>query len=111
MKSRIILYISALLIFWVYRSFQPAPKYDRIEIVSDQVFRINDKEFPTEVIDDAIGDYRKSINPDKKKDQKIIFEVQQEVTMGVVIDMKKALRKNELLLLFFPKEPIWRFWD
>jgi len=91
MKARLILYISALLIYGVYRSYQPAPKYDRIEIISDQVFKLNQMEYPTAEINDVVSDYRKTMNPDQRP-------------------RHRALRKNDLRYLIIPQKAFWHFW-
>jgi len=110
MKPRLILYISGLLIYAVFRSFEPAPAFDKIEILSDDLFLLNNDEYQVVNIDHVIRDFRKTINPDIKYDHVIEFKVHAEVPMGVVHDMKVALRKNQLRTLFYPSNPWWQFW-
>lgn len=111
MKSRIILYISALLIFGLYRSYIPAPKYDTIEIVSDDIFRLNNKEHSTDTIFEVISDFRKSLNPERRNSIAIRLIIDDNVSMGYVQDVKVAMRKNGLLRIVYPVKPFWQFWN
>lgn len=110
MKSRIILYVSALLIYWVFRGYRPAPQFDSLELVSDEVFKLNDRSYPAVELESVIREYRRGLPPHQELRQKLRFEIDHDVTMGLVYDAKAALRKNGLLRLHMPSKPIWQFW-
>jgi len=111
MNPRLILYISGLLIYGVFRSFYPTPMFDEIEIQSDEVFLFNGKSYPAKEIDNVIRDFRKSIPPDKKSVTVIEFSRNENIKMGIYYDVKNALRKNGFLLILLRDRPFWQFWN
>ena len=110
MKARLILYISGLLIYGVFRSFYPTPNFDKIEIHSDDAFVFNGKSYPIAELDDVIRAFRKSIPPDQKSIKIIELSITRDIKMGIYQDVKTALRKNGFLLILFRDKPYWQFW-
>jgi len=110
MNARIILYISGLLIYGIFRSFHPTPVYDKIEIRSDESFILNGKSYAAKDIDEVIREFRKTIPPDQKYSKVIELSIDSDIKMGIYQDVKTALRKNGFRFLIFRDTRFWEFW-
>lgn len=111
MNSRLIFYISGILIYAVFRSFYPTPAYDKIEIQNDTTFLFKGTPYSIEELDVVIREFRKTIPPDQKPVKIIELTIKnRNIKMGIYQDVKTALRKNGFLLIIFRDKPFWQFW-
>ena len=110
MNARLILYISGLLIYGVFRSFYPTPDFDKIEIHSDDAFVMNGKRYHAEELDKVIREFRKTIPPDQKSIKVIELSISSDIKMGIFHDVKSILRKNGFQWILFRDKPYWQFW-